>query len=76
MRTEEFKVERHGLLKAGDEVTIRERSTEAFYYYIVEPAQAMSGNFSLANRILSRRGVVKEIKEDARGWFAMIEFES
>ncbi len=75
MRTEEFKMERHGLLKAGDEVEIVEKSTEAFYYYTIVPSLAMSGNYKLADRIRSTRGVVKDIRQDARGYFVDVEFE-
>ena len=76
MRTEEFKMERQGLLKVGDEVTITERSTEAFYYYIIMPALAMSGNYSLGQRIKSTKGIVRDIRQDARGYFVYAEFEN
>lgn len=76
MRTEEFKMERQGLLNIGDEVNIVERSTEAFYYYIITPALAMSGNYSLSQRIKSTKGVVKDIRQDARGYFVYAEFEA
>ncbi|MCR5686233.1 MAG: hypothetical protein K6G81_12615 [Lachnospiraceae bacterium] len=75
MRTEEFKMERRGLLKAGDEVEIVEKSTEAFYYYTIVPALAMSGNYKLGERIRSTRGVVKDIKQDPRGFFVDVEFD-
>lgn len=75
MRTEEFKMERQGLLNTGDTVTIVERNTVAFYYYIIQPALAMSGNYSLGQRIKSRQGVVKEIKQDPRGYFVYVDFE-
>jgi len=75
MRTEEFKMERHGLLKAGDPVEIVEKSTEAFYYYTIVPALAMSGNYKLADRIKSTKGVVREVKQDNRGYFVYVDFE-
>lgn len=76
MRTEEFKMERLGNIKIGDEVTITERSTTAFYYYIIMPALAMSGNYSLGQRIKSTTGKVSDIREDDRGWFAYVDFEN
>ena len=76
MRTEEFKMERHGLLKEGDAVEIVEKSTEAFYYYTIVPSLAMSGNYKLADRIASRKGIVKDIRQDARGYFVDVEFEN
>ena len=75
MRTEEFKMERHGLLKEGDTVEIIEKSTEAFYYYTIVPALAMSGNYKLGERIKSTKGVVKDIRQDPRGYFVDVEFE-
>ncbi|MBO4415246.1 MAG: hypothetical protein K6E85_01135 [Lachnospiraceae bacterium] len=75
MRTEEFKMERHGLLKEGDKVEIIEKSTEAFYYYTIVPALAMSGNYKLGERIKSTKGVVKDVRQDPRGYFVDVEFE-
>lgn len=76
MRTEEFKMERLGNIEVGQTVNIAERSTTAFYYYIITPALAMSGNYSLGQRIKSTTGVVSDIREDARGWFAYVDFEN
>ena len=75
MRTEEFKMERHGLLKEGDRVEIIEKNTEAFYYYTIVPALAMSGNYKLADRIRSNTGLVKDVRQDPRGFFVDVEFE-
>lgn len=76
MRVEEFKIERGGLVEIGDEVDIIERSTVAFYYYMVLPATAMSGNYSYGQRIQSRKGVVKDIVTNEKGSFLEIEFEN
>lgn len=76
MRTEEFKMERLGHIHVGDTVNITERSTTAFYYYIIKPALAMSGNYSLGQRIKSTSGIVSDIREDDRGWFAYVDFEN
>jgi len=75
LRTEEFKMERPGLVEVGQEVEIVERSTVAFYYYIVVPAVAMSGNYRFSERIKSRNGIIRDITKDERGYFLKIEFE-
>lgn len=76
MRIEEFKMERPGLIEVGDECRIVERSTVAFYYYIIQPALAMSGNYTLGQRIKSEKGIAREIKQDPRGFFVYVEFEN
>lgn len=76
MRTEEFKMERDGLVSIGEEVEIIERSTIAFYYYMVLPATAMSGNYSYGDRIMSRKGIVRDIVTNEKGMFLEIEFEN
>ncbi len=75
LRIEEFKMERPGQVKIGQEVEIVERNTVAFYYYILVPAVAMSGNYKLSERIKSRKGTVRDIKRDDRGYFVFVEFE-
>ena len=75
MRTEEFKMERPGLLKEGETVEIIEKNTVAFYYYTIVPALAMSCNFSFADRIKSTNGVVKGIRKNEKGYFVDVEFE-
>ena len=75
MRVEEFKMERQGLLNAGDKVEIVEKSTVAFYYYTIVPALAMSGNFTFGNRIKSTEGVVKDIRRNEKGYFVDVEFD-
>ncbi|MBE5940217.1 MAG: hypothetical protein E7266_07455 [Lachnospiraceae bacterium] len=75
MREDEFKMERAGLVKIGDEVTISEGKLPFSYYYTIEPAVAMSGNYEFRDRIKSEKGIVKSIRETESGYFLTVEFE-
>lgn len=74
MREVEFKMERQGLVNVGDTVDIIEREGTS-YSYIIEPAVAMSGCFQNRERIKSRSGIVKDIKENSRGFYVIVEFD-
>lgn len=74
MRIMEFKMERQGLLKEGDVVPISEGVLPSNYYYVIEPALAMSGNFPFGERLLNREGTVQEIKENERGFYVTVAF--
>ena len=63
MRQEKFKMERQGLIEIGDEIEISEYQSFMNYSYIIEPAVAMSGCYPNAQRIKSRKGIVKNIRE-------------
>ena len=75
MRLMEFKMERENLVKEGDEVTITEGILPSAYYYTINPAVAMSGNFSLRERLKSDCGVVREIKHNEKGYYVVVEFD-
>ena len=75
MRTETFKMERPNLVKAGDQVKIIERPGTSSYSYIIDPAVAMSGCFSARDRIKSPTGVVKEVRENSRGFYVVVDFD-
>ena len=75
MREMEFKMERQGLLKEGDRVTVTEGVLPSNYYYTIDPALAMSGNYPFRERMLARDGIVREILEKERGFYVIAEFD-
>jgi hypothetical protein len=75
MREMEFKMERPGLLKEGDHVTVTEGVLPSNYYYTINPSLAMSGNFPFPERMLEREGEVLEIIENDRGFYVKVRFE-
>lgn len=74
MREVEFKMERQGLVSIGDKVEIIEREGVS-YSYIIEPAVAMSGCFAVRDRIKSREGIIRDIRENERGFYVIVEFD-
>ena len=75
MRQMEFKMERQGLLKEGERVTVTEGVLPSNYYYTINPSLAMSGNFPFSERMLEREGEVLEIIENDRGFYVKVRFE-
>lgn len=75
MREMEFKMERHGLLEKGQEVTITEGVLPSNYYYVIDPSLAMSGNYPFREQLKSRKGIVKEITQNPRGYYVTVEFD-
>ena len=75
MREMEFKMERENLVKEGDEVTITEGVLPSAYYYVINPAVAMSGNYVFRERLKSAHGIVKEIKHNEKGYYVVVEFD-
>ena len=70
-----FKMERPGLLKEGDKVTVTEGVLPSNYYYTIDPSLAMSGNFPFRERMLEREGVVTKVEENARGFYVTAVFD-
>lgn len=75
MRRMEFKMERSGLLKIGDKITVTEGVLPSNYYYIIDPSLAMSANIPFRNRLKSTEGTVADIIENARGFYVTAEFD-
>ncbi len=63
MRNMEFKMERQGLLTVGQEVDVTESALPTSYYYTIQPMIAMSKNYPGYERLQSRKGIVKDIKD-------------
>lgn len=75
MRYSEFKMEREGLVSVGQEVTFTESQLPASYYYTIVPAVAMSRNYAPYERITSRKGVIKVIRDTPRGFYIVLELD-
>lgn len=75
VREMEFTMSRPNLVEAGDEVEVTEGKLPSSYYYTIEPAVAMSGNYSTPDRLKSRKGIVKEVGETSRGYYVIAEFD-
>lgn len=75
MREMVFKMEREGLLKAGDAVTVTEGLLPSNYYYTIDPSLAMSGNIPFNQRMLAREGIVTRIEQNERGFYVHAKFE-
>ena len=71
-----FKMERPGQVEIGQVVDIREGNLpNSVFYYVIEPAVAMSGNFPLGERLFAKNGTVTEITEEPRGFYVTVSFE-
>ena len=72
MRTIEFKMERENLIQEGDTVKIGEFKGNGGYAYLIEPALAMTGLFQESQRLKSREGKVKQIKNEPKGFYVTV----
>ena len=75
MRKMEFKMERPGLLNVGQEVDVTESPLPTSYYYTIQPMIAMSKNYPGYERLQSRKGIVRDVKETERGYYTVVEFD-
>ena len=75
MREMEFTIEETEALKPGMEVGVTEGVLPTSYYYTIEHALGMSANFKQAERLKTRRGIVKELKETPQFHIAVLEFD-
>lgn len=71
----QFKMEREGLLKEGDIVTVTEGKLPSNYYYTIDPSLAMSPNIPFYEKLISTEGKVVSIIENLRGFYVTVEFD-
>jgi len=71
----EFKMERPGLTKVRDHLKVTESKLPTSYYYTIEHAIAMSGNYVVSERLKSREGDVVDVRETEKGYFVTMEFD-
>ena len=69
MREIVFKMERPGLVEVGQEVDVSESITPVNVNYMIEPAVAMS------ERLKSKKGIVKDIIQNDRGYYVTVKFD-
>lgn len=75
MRKMEFKMEREGLVKPGDKITVSEGVLPFSWYYTIEPAIAMSANYTNRERLTVQEGTVLEVITDESGYTVVAEFD-
>ena len=75
MREMVFKMERPGLLKEGDQITVTEGLLPSNYYYTIDPSLAMSGNIPFRERLMARSGVVIKVVEIERVFYVTAQFD-
>ena len=68
-------MERPGLLKEGDHITVTEGLLPSNYYYTIDPSLAMSGNVPFPECMLAREGIVTKVIENSRGFYVTAEFD-
>lgn len=76
MREMIFKMERTGLLREGEQVTLTEGVLPSSYYYTLDTEHdkslAMSANIPFTQRLKNTVGTVLKIEENERGFYVMV----
>ncbi len=76
MRELIFKMERPDLVHEGDVVEVVEFPLPTSWYYLIEPAVAMSANIPLTERLKTNKGKIIKIEESSDvGWYLTVQFD-
>ena len=75
MRNMEFKMERQGLLTVCQDVDVIVSALPTSYFYTILRMIDMRINYPGYERLQSRKGIVKDIKETDRGYYTVVEFD-
>jgi len=76
MRRMEFKMERAGVVKEGDHITVTEGVLPSgYYYYTIDPSLAMSPNIARTERLTVNEGDVTSVTENDRGFYVTVLFD-
>lgn len=75
MRRMAFTMDREGLVEIGQEVNVIEGKLPSSYYYTIEHAIAMSGNYNSRERLKTMRGKVVDIQRSLMGNSVILEFD-
>ena len=76
MRTLIFKMERPDLVKEGQEIEVVEYQLPTSWYYLIEPAVAMSANIPHTQRLKTNKGRIAKIEASSDvGWYLHVEFD-
>ena len=75
MRKLIFKMERPDLVKEGDVVEVEEGELPSSWYYVIEPAVAMSANIPITKRSKTRNGKITHIESSVVGLYLTVEFD-
>ena len=68
-------MERTGLLKEGDVLSVKEYELPNSYYYVLGHAYAMSANYSTLERIKSTEGKVVSVEKTEKGYYVDVELD-
>lgn len=74
MRQMQFKVEQEDVIHEGEVVKVIESKLPSSYYYTIEHALGMSGNYKTLERLKTFEGKVVKVERTPQGQYATLEF--
>ena len=63
------------IMQTAPVIRVKRLTTPVNVNYMIEPAVAMSGLFRFTERLKSRKGIVKDIIQNDRGYYVTVEFD-